>query len=526
MADGDLHIILDGAPVAARQGETVLDVARRVGVRIPTLCQVDGLEPLVSCYLCVVHIEGCKGLEPACDSRVREGMVVTATSPELDEARKMALELLLSDHVGECEAPCELACPTGWSIPNFMLALQRDANEAESMAREGLALPATLGWVCNAPCERACRRGDHDDNVSIKQLHRFTGQRDAGVQSEGPTVPETAPPTGRSVAIVGAGPAGLGATWKLLRAGHEVTVFDARDRAGGSLRDVPEAELPSGVLDAEIGLLEAMGARLETGQGLGTDLQLDDLRGQFDALLLALGEGGLEGSGVPLSGRRIADPASRETSLGGVFAAGAMAGRSGLAVRAVADGFTAAEGIGRFLETGDASGAVREAVVRYGKLAEPDRVSLLDLALNKGARVPAIAAPEGAGEEASRCMLCGCRGSRNCTLRNLTTELGANPRRFPGERRAMLRDESHKQVTYQSHKCVLCGACVLLSEQSGAGLGLTMIGRGFDARVGAPWDGSWADAVDDETALRCADACPTAAIRRTTAGGGEPSSGC
>ena len=519
MAEGAVQITIDGERVAAAIGETVLDVARRMGLRIPTLCDIDGLEPLVSCYLCLVRIEGMGGMQPACDSRVHDGMVVTATAEDITLARRMALELLLSDHVGECEAPCELACPTGWHIADFMMALQKSTRDAEDMARDGLALPATLGWVCNAPCERACRRGDHDDNVSIKQLHRFTGEHDAD------TVPKLAEASGKKVAIVGAGPAGLGAAFRLLRAGHGVVLYDGNERAGGSLLALGEDELPAAVLAAEVALIGTMGAQFQLNSRLGADVGLDDLRRDYDAVLLAVGEDGLEGGGLPLSGKRIADPVSRETKLPGVFAAGAVAGRSGLAVRAVADGFTAAHSIDNLLRAGLANGPVREAVVRYGKLGDPDRVSLLDLALNKAGRNPKIDVEPVAANEASRCMLCGCRGSLDCTLRTLSTELGANTRAFPGERRAMMRDDSHPTVSYQSHKCVLCGACVLLSEQSGVGLGLTVVGRGFESRVAPPWDAPFADAVDTETAIRCAAACPTAAIRLKPEAGGTPGCG-
>lgn len=531
MAEGGLHITIDGQRVAASVGETVLDVARRVGVRIPTLCDIDGLEPLVSCYLCLVRIEGVGGFQPACDCRVVEDMVVTATADDIAAARRVALELLLSDHVGECEAPCEMACPTGWHITDFMMALQKSAADAEAMARDGLALPATLGWVCNAPCERACRRGEHDETVSIKQLHRFTAERDAASHGGAPKVPEVAEETGKRVAIVGAGPAGLAAAYRLRQWGHGVVLYDAREEAGGSLLDLPEAELPAAVLQAEVALLFAMGAVFEPGRRLGGDLELLDLQRDFDAVLLTVGEtgladAGLADEGMALGGKRVADPLSRQTRLPGVFAAGAVAGRSGLAVRAVADGFTAAHSIDRLLRQGLAEGPVREAVVRYGKLADPDRVSLLDLALNKAARNPRIEVEPAAADEASRCMLCGCRGNSDCTLRTLSTELGANTRAFPGERRAMMRDDSHPVVSYQSHKCVLCGACVVLSERSGVGLGLTVVGRGFESRVAPPWDADFAEAVDDATAVACAAACPTAAIRLKPEAGGKIGAGC
>lgn len=519
MNGNQVHLTIDGRDVVAATNETVLAVARRLGVHIPTLCSIEGLEPLVSCYLCLIEVEGHDDHLPACDTRVTDGMKVRTASLELELARRMALELLLSDHVGECEAPCELACPTGWDIAAYMLNLPGlDRVEAQRLARDGLALPATLGYVCNAPCERACRRAEQDDAVQIRALHRFSGERVAGLLPEGArSLPEVKSTTGQRVAVVGAGPAGLAAAFKLLQAGHACTIFEQRATPGGSLGALPESELPAAVLRAEIAVIEAMGARFVTGWRLQGLLALDELRAAHDAVLLALGEEGLAEADLPLSGPRVADPETRLTRIDGVFAAGAMAGRGGLAVRAVADGFTAAWAIDHLLLEGRPEGKARQAVVRYGKLPEPERVALLSLSLNKGARGAGVPDADGAAREAQRCLICGCRGGHDCTLRSLTTELGANPRRFRGPRRPMRTDDSHPAVIYHAHKCVLCGACVALSEQSGHPVGLTSIGRGFETRVGAPFDLPWAEAIDTETALRCAEVCPSAAIRRRPA---------
>ena len=107
-------------------GTTVLEAAERLGIRIPTLCHVQGLEPASSCFVCAVQIEGRRTLSPSCALPVSDGMVVTTqTAQDVRRARKMALELLLSDHAGECVAPCSARCPAGLDIPGFVHEIAR-----------------------------------------------------------------------------------------------------------------------------------------------------------------------------------------------------------------------------------------------------------------------------------------------------------------------------------------------------------------------------------------------------------------
>ena len=101
-----VNLTIDGRRIAAEAGSTVLAAAKWLGIRIPTMCHVPGIEAAASCFICAVQIEGRRGFSPACAMPVAEGMVVHTATDDVRKARRMALELLLSDHAGECNAPC------------------------------------------------------------------------------------------------------------------------------------------------------------------------------------------------------------------------------------------------------------------------------------------------------------------------------------------------------------------------------------------------------------------------------------
>ena len=117
-------LIIDGRRVTVEPGATVLAAAQWLGIRIPTMCHVPGIEPAASCFVCAVQIEGRRTLSPACAMPVAEGMVVSTNSPDVRAARKVALELLLSDHAGECVAPCAARCPVGAVTVNMPYLLR------------------------------------------------------------------------------------------------------------------------------------------------------------------------------------------------------------------------------------------------------------------------------------------------------------------------------------------------------------------------------------------------------------------
>ena len=198
-------LTIDGREVRAPAGATILEAAGRAGIAIPTMCFLEGRPPQTSCMVCVVKIEGRAHLAPACATRIEEGMAVANDTDEVREARRTAIELLLSDHVGDCVAPCHGLCPAQMEIP-LMLAQIAAGNLRGAIAtiKRDIALPAVLGRICPAPCEKGCRRGTRDAPVAICLLKRHAA--DVDLASETPYLPERRAATGKHVAVVGAGP--------------------------------------------------------------------------------------------------------------------------------------------------------------------------------------------------------------------------------------------------------------------------------------------------------------------------------
>ncbi|MDP6438814.1 MAG: 2Fe-2S iron-sulfur cluster-binding protein [Candidatus Brocadiia bacterium] len=530
-----LNLTIDGRPVTVDAGATILDAARLSGIDIPTLCHRDGLGPFASCFMCAVSVDGRDDLVPACAAPARDGMVVSTDSEDVREARRAALELLLSDHVGDCVAPCSLACPAGLDIPGFLwhMAEGRD-REAIALVRERLPLPATLGRICPRYCERVCRRADREEAIAICLLHRFAA--DVDLASSDPYEPPRAEPTGRSVAIVGAGPAGLSAAFYLLRQGHGCTLYDSRDEPGGALRyALAEDRLPRRVLEGEIGMIRRLGAGFRMSTTVGTRARLEELRREHDAVFLAFGaqvcEGAQAREGEPSerkvdsalcgalgieTGRRgiKVDGRTLRTGIEGVFAGGEAVTGTSSAVRAVAAGRLAAVCIGQHLSGGPLRGEEREVNVHMGRLSEGELAELFR-DVRQRPRAPAQAdgglSEADARREAARCLQCDCAARDDCKLRIYATRYGARAARHRGERRAFRRDATHPHVVYESGKCILCGLCVRIAEREGERVGLTFLRRGFAAEVGVPFDASVAEALT-QCADLCAEACPTGAL--------------
>ena len=298
-----IHLTIDGRPTQVPHGTTILEAASALGIRVPVLCHLPGMEPLTSCFICVVAVQGHSSLVPSCTMHVAEGMVVSTSTDEVLQARRTALELLLSEHRGDCVAPCELACPAKLDIASMCALLKagRPHDAARSM-RARIPFNAILGRICPAFCERVCRRTLFDQPVSIAELQRHAG--DAALKDD-PRTPTPPSPTGKKVAIVGAGLTGLTAAFYLLQQGHACTLFDANPSPGGMLRyAVGRFRLPAEVLDAELRLVETLGGSFRMSTTLGVDVSLDTLRSEFDAVLLALGAqlpGSLDCEGADLA---------------------------------------------------------------------------------------------------------------------------------------------------------------------------------------------------------------------------------
>lgn len=284
-----LSLIIDQQAVTAAPGMSILEAATAAGIAIPTLCFHNSLHETGSCWMCIVEIKGKNRFVPACDTLASEGMIIETDNAEISAMRRQNLERIIEEHGGDCMGPCELSCPAGCNIPDFVAAIARhDDGMAIQIIKQTIPLPGILGRICPAPCEDECRRHGVDQPVSICALKRYAADRETAQSDR--FIPEIAPKTGKKVAIVGSGPAGLSAAWFLLSKGHEVTILESSERAGGMMRyGIPRFRLPETVIDSDIAPLLDMGLQFRFNTTFGQESTLETLQSQFDAVFLAIG---------------------------------------------------------------------------------------------------------------------------------------------------------------------------------------------------------------------------------------------
>ncbi|OHB62758.1 MAG: hypothetical protein A2Y77_05035 [Planctomycetes bacterium RBG_13_62_9] len=512
-------ITIDDREVEVDAGSTILDAAQKLGIAIPTMCHLRGHDATTSCMVCVVKLAGASGFVPACGTIIRDGMRVESESEEVREARKAALELLLSDHVGDCAGPCQMGCPAHMNIPRMIRQIAAgEMNDAIATVKRDIALPAVLGRICPAPCEKACRRKQHDEAVSICLLKRYAA--DVDLQSESPYQPKRRDSRGKRVAVLGAGPAGLAAAYYLAQDGFDCTIFDDHDEPGGLLRyGVPEKDLPRDVLAAEVAQIRKLGVAFRLGTRVGVTVPMDEIRRQFDAIFIGTGEskpGDAEALGVNASSDGIKiDNQTNATSMPGVFAGGDAIRKRRLTVRAVADGKEAAESIRQYLTGKQVEGPAKTFNSRMGKLDDGEMDVFLKSADTGVRRKPSGSAggftPEEARAESLRCLHCDCRKADNCVLRTCAQAHDARQAKYKAERRRFVQQTQHPDVIYEPGKCIDCGICIQIASQVGEKLGLAFVGRGFDVRVAVPFNESLAEGLK-VAATRCVQACPTGAL--------------
>lgn len=283
-----VKLTINGKQVEARPGATILEVVRELELdAIPTLCHSPELEPYASCFLCVVEVKGRPNLVPSCATRVAPGMEIVTRNDRIMASRRTALELLISNHYADCVSPCMEGCPAHVDAQGYIaLSAMGLYKQAVDLIRETNPLPAVCGRVCVRKCEVVCRRVDVDSAVGINAIKRYVTDQPGVYEGN----PECAPPTGKKVAIVGSGPAGLTAAWFLGKAGHKAVIFEAKSRSGGMLRyGIPIYRLPDEVIDREVEYICRTGAEIKYNVRVGKDISLEELMKSYDAVFLGPG---------------------------------------------------------------------------------------------------------------------------------------------------------------------------------------------------------------------------------------------
>lgn len=417
---GKIILNIDGHEVETEKGKTVLEAALEAGIYIPHLCYHPDLISVGACRLCVIEVEGMRGIPTACTTPAAEGMAVKTKTPQIDQIRRLAMELMLAGHPPDCTVcpkylncelqslkqyleiieeqrlkrrpsalpvntgnplflhdlgrcilcgrcvracyelrgvevlsfikrgsetyigtafdrslvdagcifcgacveicptgairdqegileagksrkaaliPCKYTCPTGIDVPRYIRFIrEKNYSAAVAVIREKVPFPGVLGYVCDHPCEAACRRGELNEAISIRELKRFAAEKDDNLWKKNS---KQAPSTGKRVAIVGSGPAGLTAAYYLAKLGHSVTVFEALPFPGGMMRiGIPEYRLPRDVLEAEIKEIESAGVDIKINTRVDS---LDTLFEEgYNAILVAIGTH--QGQKLPVAG--------------------------------------------------------------------------------------------------------------------------------------------------------------------------------------------------------------------------------
>lgn len=285
-----VNIIFNGKNIEVDDNLTILEVAESQGVEIPTLCHDNRLDPYGSCFVCVVEVKGARTLLPACSTKIRPDMEISTTSEKAMSSRKTALELILSNHSGDCIAPCQLGCPARTDVQGYVgLVANGQYDDAIQLIKKDIPLPASIGRVCPKFCENDCRRKEVDEPIAIDYIKRFAADYD--LAKDKPYMPICKPSIGKKVAVIGAGPAGLSVAYFLKQEGVDVEIFEAQEDAGGMLRyGIPEYRLPKKVLSNEIKTITDLNIKINYNTKLGKDFTIDSLKSKgYEAIFLGFG---------------------------------------------------------------------------------------------------------------------------------------------------------------------------------------------------------------------------------------------
>ncbi len=510
-----IKLKVNGKEIEADNGLTVLETLKKEGINVPTMCFLDNEEHFPTCMICIVKDQKTGRLIPSCSTHISTGMDIISNDEEIIEARKTALELLLSDHIGECDAPCQTNCPAFMDIPlmNRLLA-NGQFDEALRVVKKDIALPAVLGRICPAPCERACRRRNIDEPVSICTLKRYAADHD--LEHASSFIPDIARLNGKKIGIIGSGPAGLSAAYFLLQKGYQCTLHDKNPLPGGALRyAIPDDRLPKEVLDQEIDIIKQMGAKFLMNFELPVD-GLENLRKEYDGVIVATGEENADFDELVKKNKSfVTEKNTYQTNVDGVFAIGSAIKPGRVAIRAVAHGKEAAFAMDQFLNGNPVTGEAQLFNSRIGRMLEEEYDDFM-LEADPGPRIETTEfegfTMEQVQKEAARCMHCDCRKKFDCKLRDYSGEYDASQKRFfPRERPPIRKIFKHEPLVYEPEKCIKCSICVRITARHKEELGLTYIGKGFDVEISAPFNDYQKNALEN-TAILCAEKCPTSAL--------------
>ena len=452
------QLYIDNKPYPFSPGETIYSVAFRNGIFIPTLCYAENAVHKASCMVCAVKNSTNGQVMPSCSTAALDGMQIESENREIAAIRKSSLELLLSDHRADCEAPCRRACPGSLDIAAMNRYIEAGQNDkALLLLRNDLVFPASLCYICKAPCENICRRAEIEKAVPIREIKKRL------VREEKETLlPVPLPQNGKRAAVGPSTPASLGVAWQLMRLGWDVTIFDEQENPVKPHLADPSA-LPDDILTHELEILRKAGIRFELGK------KSPKLEG-FDAIIEA--GGGIWNPAAPFSVLyKVKHPA-----------------------RLVAEGIKTALQVHRAVVPSPLPEVLHPIEDPYYRFQST--FFKLDNGEKETIRESKFF------DTSTGCLFCDCDAKENCRLRSHSSYLGCSASLFNKEssRRAG-RMHLHGTLWFESAKCISCGLCVYNTTN-----GATFQYRGFEMKVVIPPE----NALNVPESI--ANLCPTGAL--------------
>jgi predicted molibdopterin-dependent oxidoreductase YjgC len=265
-----MKIIINNKEVEVVRDETLIETARREGFAIPSMCYAKGHRHLSSCMVCAVKDMTTGRIMPSCTTVPTAGMNIDTESSEVISSRRLSLELLLSDHRADCQAPCSLACPGNMDVATMnRLCDEGKSVEALALLRDTLTIPAILCFICTAPCEKVCRKGSVNHVVAVREI-----KKSLVLQTDLNNIVPT-DSNDRQIAIVGSDPAALATAYHLRKLGYQITVFEP---AGQILTPYIAANsVPKDILELEIEVIKRMGVKFVYSSEYPSDDKFDKI---------------------------------------------------------------------------------------------------------------------------------------------------------------------------------------------------------------------------------------------------------
>ncbi|MFK5924536.1 MAG: FAD-dependent oxidoreductase [Verrucomicrobiota bacterium] len=518
-----MKLTIDNQEIELDEATTIFHAAKELGIEIPIMCYREGYDYFTSCMMCTVKDQATGRTHPACSALCADGMEIDTQCDEIMAHHKSTLELLLSEHVGDCEAPCQRLCSIHSEIPKMIREIKDDQFEdAIATVREDMAIPSILERFCTAPCEKGCRRAQYDDGVSIRHMTRFISDWD--LKRETPYVPPMRESSGKKIAIIGSGATGLASSYYLAREGHACVIFEKEEQIGGRLRseeDYDQSLMQDWIIEGEVKVLKMMGIEFKTAT-LGDGLSLQSLQQDYDAVVLTCGQIGneaLEALGIPFDEKKgiKVNRKTAMTEIDGVFAAGSITKAKMPILKAVQSAKDVAACASQHANGDQIDGIVEMYNHMMGRLQEGE----IDIFVTGANPIPRVTPDnievDGYNKadvqlEGERCMHCDCRASHDCSLRIYSDKYGAKQSMFKGEQRAKYEHVNQNAgAVYESGKCIKCSLCVQITKEEDETYGFTFVGRGFDVKAGVSLDKTLWEGLE-HVADKVVEACPTGAL--------------